>query len=254
MPDVISPVSLNDRDTAWETCHFMLLSLCKHHCAITQTKTATSPLCVRDCHGTCSPLLTETMLSCAQLYFSKLLTCGYQSGHAHTATGCLEKHGSIWISVTGAGPGISEDTAQRLTCVAHMPCVCPAKPWSQASQLKRATARWFKTAHIPWTNASGANLSHPQSQRSETTVINSIFLSVYCSFIAVLGGDTLWLFQKFLQCIKNTILEFTPSTTGLESFLHLHTCVHIFQAIIFNDLIFLDKFKWNFFNKDLPLQ
>jgi hypothetical protein len=34
----------------------------------------------------------------------------------------------------------------------------------------------------------------------------------FFSFIIVLGEGTLWKLQRFLQCIKNTILEFIPST------------------------------------------
>jgi hypothetical protein len=64
-------------------------------------------------------------------------------------------------------------------------------------------------------------------------------------FIVVLGGSTLWHLQKFLRCSKYIILEFTPPPLSfippspiLEefqqvSFLHLHTCVHIFCVHIF---------------------
>jgi hypothetical protein len=41
-------------------------------------------------------------------------------------------------------------------------------------------------------------------------LISSLF-----PFIVVLGGDTLWHLQRFLQCIKYIILEFTPFTVLL---------------------------------------
>jgi hypothetical protein len=39
----------------------------------------------------------------------------------------------------------------------------------------------------------------------------------FFSFIVVLGGGTLWHLQRFLQCIKYSILEFTPYTSLLHS-------------------------------------
>jgi hypothetical protein len=38
-------------------------------------------------------------------------------------------------------------------------------------------------------------------------------LGVPLFFIVVLGGNTLWHLQNFLQCIKYIILELTPSST-----------------------------------------
>jgi hypothetical protein len=47
------------------------------------------------------------------------------------------------------------------------------------------------------------------------TEVSNHSLKIF-SFIVVLGGDTLWHLQRFLQCIKCIILEFTPSTTPLH--------------------------------------
>jgi hypothetical protein len=37
-------------------------------------------------------------------------------------------------------------------------------------------------------------------------------LFLFSPFIVVLGGDTLWHLQRFLQCVNYIILEFTSST------------------------------------------
>jgi hypothetical protein len=71
------------------------------------------------------------------------------------------------------------------------------------------------------------------------------FLFVCFPFTVVRGGGTLWQLQRFLQCIKYFILEFTPSMAPLYppflpfmeqfqqvSFLHLHAFVHIFLHCI----------------------
>jgi hypothetical protein len=38
------------------------------------------------------------------------------------------------------------------------------------------------------------------------------YLLIITFFITMLGGSTLWHLQRFLQCIKHIMLEFTPST------------------------------------------
>jgi hypothetical protein len=55
------------------------------------------------------------------------------------------------------------------------------------------------------------------------------------SFIVVLGGGTLWHLQKFVQCLKYIILEFTLSSgllypsspDSLNSFNRYHFCTYI---------------------------
>jgi hypothetical protein len=66
----------------------------------------------------------------------------------------------------------------------------------------------------------------------------------FYSFIVVLGESTLWHLQRFLQCIRYIIHEFTPSTALFHpfplipgqfqqgSFSHLYTCIYIICAIL----------------------
>jgi hypothetical protein len=56
------------------------------------------------------------------------------------------------------------------------------------------------------------------------------FNCFFFSFVVALAGGKLWRLQRFLQCIKYIILEYTPFLEWFQrvSLLHLRTCVHIF--------------------------
>jgi hypothetical protein len=59
--------------------------------------------------------------------------------------------------------------------------------------------------------------------------------SFYLFLIVELGRDTLQYLQKFLQCIKYIILEFTPSTVLLSwnSFIRYQFCICIHVYMVF---------------------